>query len=253
MWIRRLTQSIQVVAVLGSLATPGFAQEGSTPTVSDSVLADLRSGTVETRRNAATRIRSSVRDTGRTALPVMIEVLMSEKDGQVRLAILDAVTELGPDAAPAVPSLLHVLRTNNGGNGREESHQDFRAALALAAIGKPAVEGLRDVLKEKKESVRAEAIMALGRIGPNAESAVPDLMKLLGDKSDRIGRDAAASRTDRQPRGRAIGRRGQGWGSANSSEGTRGPGSVRVAERPCATGCGRIRAVIRHRRSGRPP
>ena len=91
---------------------------------------------------------------------------MKEKDGQVRLAVLDAVTSLGRDAEPAVPALLHTLRTNYGGGGQEESHQDYRSALALASIGKPAVEGLRGLLKERKEGVRAEVVMALGRDRP---------------------------------------------------------------------------------------
>ena len=75
--------------------------------------------------------------------------------------------------------------------GRRSSHQDYRSALALAAIGKPAVEGLRGLLKERKDSVRAEAAMALGRIGPDAAAAVPDLIRLLGDKNERIGREAS--------------------------------------------------------------
>ena len=35
--------------------------------------------------------------------------------------------------------------------------------------------------------------MALGRIGPDAGAAVPDLIPLLGDKSERIRREAARS------------------------------------------------------------
>ncbi len=116
---------------------------------------------------------------------------MKEKDGQVRLAVLDAVTALGHDAEAAVPALVHTLRTNYGGDGHEESHQDYRSALALAAIGRPAVEGLRGLLKERKESVRAEVVMAMGRIGPDAAAAVPDLIPLLGDKSERIRREAS--------------------------------------------------------------
>ncbi len=80
----------------------------------------------------------------------------------MRLAVLDTLTALGPDAGSAVPALVHTLRTDIGGRGSEASHQDYRSALALAAIGKPAVEGLRGLLKEQKENVRAEAAMALG-------------------------------------------------------------------------------------------
>ena len=39
--------------------------------------------------------------------------------------------------------------------------------------------------------MRAEAAMALGRIGPDAEAAIPDLVRLLGDKNERIGREAS--------------------------------------------------------------
>ncbi len=127
----------------------------------------------------------------REALPVMIDLLKKEKDGQVRLAVLDAVTALGPEAVVGRSGLLDTLRTNYGGERQEESHQDYRSALALAAIGKPAVEGLRGLLKERKESVRAEVVMGLGRIGPDAEAAVPDLVPLLGDKSERIRREAS--------------------------------------------------------------
>ncbi|MFO0891660.1 MAG: HEAT repeat domain-containing protein [Isosphaeraceae bacterium] len=152
---------------------------------------DLKAKDLDVRRGAANRIRNSGREVQRDALPALIDVLMKEKDGQVRLAALDAVASLGPDAASAVPALVHTLRTNSGGQRLEELHQDYRSALALAAIGKPAVEGLTGLLKEKPENVRAEVVMALGRIGPDASSAVADLIPLLGDSSERIRREAS--------------------------------------------------------------
>ena len=115
------------------------------------------------------------------------------KDGQVRLAVLDTLISLGPEAAPAVPALLETLRTDVGGRGEEAAHQDYRSALALAGIGKPAVEGLVGLLKHKKEGVRAEVVMSLGRIGPDAAPAVAELIPLLGDKNERIGREAAVA------------------------------------------------------------
>ena len=148
---------------------------------------------MQARRSAAARVRLSDRSVQRDALPVLIELLMKEKDGQVRLAVFDAVTALGRDAAPAVPALLHTLRTDYGGQGKEETHQDYRAALALAAIGEPAVEGLRGLLGGRKESVRAEVAMGLGRIGPDAGAAVPDLILALGDKSERVRREASVA------------------------------------------------------------
>jgi HEAT repeat protein len=152
---------------------------------------DLKSENVETRRRAAADVREADRAARVAALPALIDRLMVEKDGQVRLIVLDAVASLGPDAEPAIPALVHTLKTNYGGQRLEETHQDYRSALALAAIGKPAVEPLRGLLKESKENVRAEVASALGRLGPDASPAVPDLIPMLGDKSERIRLDAA--------------------------------------------------------------
>jgi HEAT repeat protein len=183
-WIR----AIELVILLGSNA---LAQDITPADRSKSAIEGLRAKDVAARRGAANQVRLAAREVQREALPVLIDLLMKEKDGQVRLAVLDAVTSLGPEAEPAVPALLHTLKTSYGGQGQEESHQDYRSALALAAIGKPAVEGLRSLLKERKENVRAEVVMALGRIGPEASSAVPDLVPLLGDASVRIRREAS--------------------------------------------------------------
>ncbi len=191
MWIRRLNRALLATAVCGTLVTRGPAQERPAADRTASMIENLRARDVDVRRDAANGVRMAGRDVQRKALPVMIELLMKEKDGQVRLAVLDAVTALGHDAEAAVPALVHTLRTNYGGDGLEESHQDYRSALALAAIGRPAVEGLRGLLKERKESVRAEVVMAMGRIGPDAAAAVPDLIPSLGDKSERIRREAS--------------------------------------------------------------
>jgi HEAT repeat protein len=197
--IRTLNWAFVVVAAVGLLATRASAQNGSTAEFARSPVESLHAENVDVRRAAANKIRMSSRRVQRDALPAMIEVLMKEKDGQVRLAVLDTITAMGPDAAPAVDALVHTLRTNYGGQGKEELHQDYRSALALAAIGKPAVEGLRGLLGERKENVRAEVVMALGRIGPNAGAAVADLVPLLGDKSERIRQEAT----------RALGRIGE--------------------------------------------
>jgi HEAT repeat protein len=176
------------IALCGLFAERGTSAEAPAP---DALIKNLKASDVEVRRAAALTVRNSDRSVQRGALPVLIEMLMKEKDGQVRLAILDAVTMLGRDAEPAVSALVHTLKSDYGGQGREESHQDYRSALALAAIGKPSVEALSGLLKERKENVRAEAAMALGRIGPDAAAAVPALIVVLPDKSERVGHEAA--------------------------------------------------------------
>jgi HEAT repeat protein len=191
MWKMTMNRSLFVAAlcVLPASWAPGQDRPASEP--ARSVIEDLRAGNVDVRRAAASRLRESDRGVQREALPILIDLLLTEKDGQVRLAVLDTVTTLGPDAAPAIPALVHTLKTDYGGQGKEELHQDYRSALALAAIGKPAVEGLRGLLGARKENVKAEVVMALGRIGPDAGSAIPDLLPLLGDKIDRIRMEAS--------------------------------------------------------------
>ena len=192
------------------------------------------------------------RDVQRKALPVMIDLLMKEKDGQVRLAVLDAVTALGPDAAPAVPALVHTLRTDYGGQRQEESHQDYRSALALAAIGKPAVEGLRGLLKERKENVRAEVVMAPGpdRARRRGRRPRPDPLARRQERADPAG-SLARARADRPGRGRALDRRLRAQGRHRPRGRGREPG-VSVRRRTTGSiGPSSSARMTRPRRSGR--
>ncbi len=190
-WRGVLISALLIAAVCGPIAARGEAQEATSPDQARSLIENLQATNVEVRRNVATKVRVADRAVQLKLLPKMIGVLDKEKDGQVRLAVLDTLAALGHDAASAVPALINTLRTDFGGRGEEALHQDYRSALALAAVGKPAVEGLRGLLKERKVNVRAEAVMALGRIGPDAEPAIRDLVALLGDKNERIRREAS--------------------------------------------------------------
>jgi HEAT repeat protein len=186
-----LSWVVLAAAVCGPLATRAAAQNRAPADQVGALIENLQAKNVELRRSAATTLRTADRGVQQKALAAMIDRLEKEKDGQVRLAVLDALTALGHDAAPAVIALVQTLRTDSGGNVQEALHQDYRSALALAAIGKPAVHGLRGLLKESKVSVRAESAMALGRIGKDAGPAIPELAALLGDKNERIGREAS--------------------------------------------------------------
>lgn len=183
------------VVVLSIVASGPAAQDTPVAPGDADWSTQLKSQDLETRRRAAIETRSADELTQVRILPVLIELLTQEKDGQVRLAVLETITDMGPAAKPAVPALWHSLRTDSGGNRQEESHQDYRAALALAAVGQPAVAGLRSLLSESPDKVRAgvraEAAMALGRIGPAASDAVPDLIRQLGDENERVQEEAS--------------------------------------------------------------
>jgi HEAT repeat protein len=192
-WRDSLNRALLVLAICGLPTANALAQDGPARGRARPLIENLRAANVDVRRSAAAALRMSDRDVRREALVAMIERLEKDKDGQVRLAVFDTLAAVGPDAVAAVPALVHTMQTDFGGGGSEASHQDYRAALALAAVGKPAVEGLQGLLKGRKESVRAEAAMALGRIGPDAATAIPELIVLLADKSERGRREASVS------------------------------------------------------------
>ena len=146
---------------------------------------------LQLRRQAAIASLSLDPSLQRELMPVMIDRLLREKDGQVRLAILATVTEMGPAASEAVEALAESMRTDHGGRENEETHQDYRAALALAAIGPPAVAALRGLLDAEATNDRAEAAMALGRIGPAAAGAAGDLVRRLEDDQARVRQEAS--------------------------------------------------------------
>jgi HEAT repeat protein len=71
----------------------------------------------------------------------------------------------------------------------DDGHRERAEAFgALIAIGQPAVKPLRLLLGHKQWYVRSSAASALGRIGPPAQAAVPDLLKKLKLVSDTVGR-----------------------------------------------------------------
>ena len=104
---------------------------------------------------------------------MLIELLGKDKDGQVRLAVLELFAAMGPAAARVFLRSCKRFVPTSKARRSEASHQDYRAALALAAIGKPAVEGLRGLLKEPNRTCAPESAMALGRIGPTRRRACP--------------------------------------------------------------------------------
>ncbi len=112
-------------------------------------------------------------ETGRPAVPALTLALGR---GETAYAACLALSEIGADAAPAVPALDHLLTTARNAELRRE------AALSLAAIGSaaaPAVPGLVHALNEEDRGLRIAAAFALGQIGRPAKSAVAPLRALL--------------------------------------------------------------------------
>lgn len=171
----------------------GSASDSLSNTAVEQWRVRLKEGDINQRRSAAIQTRKLAVDHQVQLLPVFIELLEHEKGGQVRLALFDTLTLMGPSAQDAVAALLTSMRQKFGGRHNEETHQDYRAALALASIGAPAVESLKSLLSDESVNLRAEAALALGRIGAAAQSAIPTLVSLLSDKSERVQRDVVTA------------------------------------------------------------
>jgi len=81
---------------------------------------------------------------------------------------------IGPEARDAVPTLIDLL-TNN--------QNSLAATVALERIGGEAVPALREAVSESSGEAQLLVIETLGRIGPDATAAIPDLVDLLHSNS----------------------------------------------------------------------
>ncbi len=88
-----------------------------------------------------------------------------------RCEALQALAELGSDAAPTVPALVEAL-------GDDNLLLRQGAAGTLVRMGRPAVPRLLKALRKDNLDLRRALIVILGRIGPGAAEALPALEKL---------------------------------------------------------------------------
>ncbi len=166
-----------------------IAESSSNDSVANAML-ELSSKDSQVRRDASLRLKENSLAIDQAGLERIAEHLQQEKDVQVRLNFFDMAAGLGVKAEPLVPALLDSLRKEHSSRRNEELHHDYRAALALASVGGQAVPGLKDLLHSEQVNVRAEAAMALGRIGSASANAVSELIGLMGDENERV-RDEA--------------------------------------------------------------
>jgi HEAT repeat protein len=104
-----------------------------------------------------------------------------DHDVRNRLAAIDAIEDLGPDAAAAAPALVKAL----------DDPDRFVRWAAARTLGKlapadagPAVRGLIKLLCYPDLDVRLAAVTALAAYGPLAADAVPALAKAVVSKDD---------------------------------------------------------------------
>jgi HEAT repeat protein len=147
----------------------------------------------------AARVLRSIGPDAAAAVPALTEAIHAKVDltGSLRRNAALALGQIGPAARKATPSLRRALR---------HSHSDLRVAAAEALWRLEQDRSVVPVLVAavRHREARDDAIEVLGRIGPAAEEAVPDLIYALKDDSTYTRTRAARALGQIGPKARAA-------------------------------------------------
>ncbi|HTU88492.1 MAG TPA: HEAT repeat domain-containing protein [Gemmataceae bacterium] len=167
------------------------------------------------------RTHQALKEGGRSAVPMLVEVLQKDDNAEARWKAADLLGRLGPDARqePALAALSAALTDAS-------PHVRAVAATALASIGPakpdaipalqemlstsdclpalralalygadaaPAIGKIIELLRHKDDSeIRWNAARTLGKIGPAAKEAAPALEEAMKDDREPLVREHAA-------------------------------------------------------------
>jgi HEAT repeat protein len=149
----------------------------------EGVLPVVRGAMADPDSHVRSRASSALAALGGPEIPGLIEALRGP-DVKAQKSAADALKEMGPTAAPAVPALIAHLAD-------DDESLIIYVRLALAAIGAPAVPALGEMLGDENPRMRIGAAEVLGRIGPPAALADNKLTILRGDSDPEVKRHAA--------------------------------------------------------------
>jgi HEAT repeat protein len=116
----------------------------------------------------------------------LVEKVGPLRDTGVRVAAIKTLGLLGPQAKPAIPTLLPVLHD-------PQSYIALEAGGSLGRIGSESLPGLIAALNDDNAVVRHAAAYGLGEAGPAAVAAVPALVKRLDDSDPQVRSSSASS------------------------------------------------------------
>ena len=128
----------------------------------------------------------------KAALPVLLEVLLDDKQFDPQFDAIRAVQGLGPKP------LQQVVESSTRSLGDARPGVRVAAATLLGYLGMKAaaaVPALTKALKDENAHARMSAAAALGNMGPDAKSAVPALREALTDKDNLMRASAAQALT----------------------------------------------------------
>ena len=154
-----------IVGLVSALLTATVASRASARTANSALQTDSKNWELTTKRSVPELVK-------------MLQLGSSAQKSQAAQALGDKAYTGDATTKDAIPALLQVMRCMTGGKAAED------AAVALAKIGAPAAELLRDELtgasKQSNSSSKILAARALGLMGPEVKGlAEPALLAIL--------------------------------------------------------------------------
>jgi HEAT repeat protein len=114
-------------------------------------------------------------------LSAWIEML-KESDPRAKYAAILAIAEIGPEAKEAIPALIETIRETRN----RDKRMLFACNNALLGMGKEIVPHMVSLLNDDEWEMRRGGAYMLGKVGPDAEDAVPALTEALNDPNDAV-------------------------------------------------------------------
>src|SRR5262245_6436659 len=161
-------------------------QPAIVPALAEALLKDRHDWVRSHAAMALSSIAFDDKETAKPALPALTQAL-KDKAAQTNAAM--ALNNFGRDASPAAPALLEALKEKGNRTGVLNALQSVEFGPD-AQLGE-GVAALVDCLKSDDKYVRQRAAWVLGRIGPKARTAIPDLTQALKDSNADVAKAAA--------------------------------------------------------------
>jgi HEAT repeat protein len=121
---------------------------------------------------------------GPEAIPALIEAL-DDRDSVVRIGATRALARMGPQAKEAIPALRVASKD-------EVILVSVMAVTALGRLGPDGIPGLIAALKDQRDwHIPEAALVALKLLGPQGAPAVPQLLETLKHPNGDVRRNAA--------------------------------------------------------------
>jgi HEAT repeat protein len=163
LFTRNTTHSSSIVKILGSIGQEAVPH----------LLPILKHKNADVREYAIVAL-GEVGGKAKAAVSHLIEIALDQSRLGYRRYALDALRKIGIEAHEAVPGLTSILQRE------EEKYILQAAAQAFLAINKEkAIQVLMQSLKSPRPDTIYMAIWALGEAGPDAKTAIPNLIKKL--------------------------------------------------------------------------